>query len=115
MTQPTDTTGRRRRYPRVRVDFDADVWVNHGDETILIFGRLVVLGAGGAFLELDESYAIGRVLRVRFSVAELGEIACQVIVRNRLEGKGVGTEFLDMDLHDHARIKRFVEKTISNT
>ncbi len=99
----------------MRVDFDADVWVNHGDKTILTFGRLVVLGAGGAFLELDQSYAIGRVLRVRFIVAELGEIECQVIVRNRLEGKGVGTEFLDMDLHDHARIKNFVEKTMSST
>ncbi len=109
MTQPTDTT-ERRRYPRVRVDFDADVWVSHGDKTIHIHGRLVVLGAGGAFLELGESYAIGSVLRIRFTVAELGEIACQVIVRNRLEGKGVGTEFLGMDLHDHARIKRFVEK-----
>ncbi len=94
----------------MRVDFAADVWVNYGDETIHVHGRLVVLGAGGAFLELYESYAIGRVLRVRFSVAELGEIACQVIVQNNLEGKGVGTEFLGMDLHDHARIKRFVEK-----
>ena len=114
MTQPTDTAG-RRRYPRARVDFDADVWVNHGDETILIFGRLVVLGAGGAFLELGESYAIGSLLRLRFSTAELGEIACQVIVRSSLEGTGVGTEFLGLDLHDHARIKTFVEKTISNT
>ncbi len=114
MTQPTDTMG-RRRYPRVRVDFDADVWVNHGDKTIHVHGRLVVLGEGGAFLELSDNYAIGRLLGLRFAIAKLGEIACQVIVRSSLEGKGVGTEFLSLDLHDHARIKRFVEKTISNT
>ena len=114
MTQPTDTAA-RRRYPRARVDFDADVWVGHGDKTIQIHGRLVVLGEGGAFLELSENYAIGRLLGLRFAIAELGEIACQVIVRSSLKGTGVGTEFLGLDLHDHARIKTFVEKTISNT
>ena len=110
MTQPTPTPD-QRRYPRAHVDFDADVWVNRGGEAILIFGRLVVLGAGGAFLELGESYAIGSLLRLRFSTAELGEIACQVIVRHSLEGKGVGTEFLDMDPPDQERIKAFVDKT----
>ena len=69
--------------------------MNRGGEVILIFGCLVVLGAGGAFFELGESYAIGSLLKLRFSTAELGEIACQVIVRHSLEGKGVETEFLD--------------------
>ncbi len=49
-------------------------------------------------------------MRLRFAVAELGEIACLVIVRSSLEGKGVGTEFLDMDPPDQERIKAFVEK-----
>ena len=109
MTQPTDTMG-RRRYTRVGADFAADVWVSHGDETIHTPGRLVVLGAGGAFLELGESYAIGRVLRLQFFMPQLGDIDCQVIVRNGLEGKGVGTEFLDMNPPDRERIKAFVEQ-----
>ena len=109
MTQPTPTP-HQRRYPRAHVNLDADVWVNRGGEAILRFGRLVILGAGGAFLELDESYAIGSLLRIRFTTAELGEIACQVIVRSSLEGKGVGTEFLDMDPPDQERIKAFVAK-----
>ena len=114
MTQPKSAPI-RRRHRRVRVDFDADVWVDRGFKTIHIHGRLVVLGEGGAFLELGESYAIGSVLRIRFTVAELGEITCRAIIRYGLEGKGVGTEFLDMDLHEHARIKTLVEKTMSNT
>ncbi len=109
MTQPKSAPI-RRRHPRVRVDFDAAVWVDRGDKTIQIHGRLVVLGAGGAFLELGESYAIGSLLRLRFFIPKLGEIACQVIVRNSLEGKGVGTEFLDMDPPDQERIKAFIEK-----
>ena len=110
MTQPTDTT-ERRRYPRARADFDADVWVSHGDETTHIPGRLVDLGAAGTFLELSENYAIGSLLRLRFTIAELGEITCRAIVRHGLEGKGVGTEFLDIDPPDQERIKAFVEKT----
>ena len=66
----------QRRHPRTDVNFDADVWVSHGDVTIHIPGRLVVLGTGGAFLDLSESYAIGSLLRLWFAVAELGEIAC---------------------------------------
>ena len=107
MTQPAPI---RRRHPRVRVDFDADVWVDRGDKTIQIHGRLVDLGAGGAFLKLSENYAIGSLLRLRFAVAELGEIACLVIVRSSLVGKGVGTEFLDMNPPDQERIEVFIEK-----
>ncbi len=107
MTQPAPI---RRRHPRVRVDFDADVWVDLGGETIHTHGRLVDLGTGGAFLELGKSYAIGSRLRLRFTIAELGEITCRAIVRNRLEGKGVGTEFLEMNPPDQEQIEAFIEK-----
>ncbi len=76
-------------------------------------GRLAILGAGGAFLELGENHAIGSLLRLRFTIAELGEIACQAIVRNALEGKGVGVEFLDIEPSDQERIKAFVEKHLA--
>ncbi len=107
MTQPAPI---RRRHRRVRVDFDAEVWVNRGDEAIHIRGRLVDLGTGGAFLELGKSYAIGSRLRLRFAIAELGEITCLVIVRSNLEGKGVGTEFLEMNPPDQEQIEAFIEK-----
>ena len=109
MTESTYTTP--RRYPRARVSFDADVSV--GGRTIRMDGRLTILGAGGAFLELGKNYAIGSVVGLRFRIAELGEIACQAIVRNHLEGKGVGVEFLDIEPSDQERIKAFVEKRLA--
>ena len=35
---------------------------------------------------------------------------CQAIVRNGLTGQGVGVEFLDLESHDQALIKAYVEK-----
>ena len=98
-----------RRYPRARVSVDADVSVDQGGTTTRMDGHLVVLGAGGAFLELGEAYAIGSLLRLRFTTAEIGEIASLAIVRNGLEGKGVGVEFLDIEPYDRERIKAFVD------
>ena len=111
MTQSTHTPA--RRYPRARVSFAAEVSVDHGGKTIRMDGRLAILGAGGAFLELGENHAIGSLVRLRFTTAELGEIACQAIVRNGLEGKGVGVEFLDIEPSDQERIKAFVEKHLA--
>ena len=100
----------RRQHPRAHVDFDTDAWIDRGGETTHVQGRLVVLSTDGAFLELGEDYAVGTLLKLRFAIAGLGGMACQVIVRHCLEGKGVGTEFLDMDPHDHVRLSTFVEK-----
>ncbi len=111
MTQSTYATP--RRYPRAPVSFDAEVSMDHGGRTIRMDGRLAILGAGGAFLELGGNYAIGSRVRLRFTTAELGEIACQAIVRNGLEGKGVGVEFLDIEPSDQERIKAFVEKHLA--
>ena len=111
MTESTYTTP--RRYPRARVSFPAEVSMDHGGTTIRMDGRLAILGAGGAFLELGENHAIGSLIRLRFTTAELGEIACQAIVRNGLEGEGVGVEFLDIEPSDQERIKAFVENQLA--
>ena len=47
-------------------------------------------------------------MHVRFELPSLGEIACQVIVRNASESTGVGVEFLDIDGVEHRRIVAFV-------
>ena len=78
-----------------RVSFDVDVRVEHaGRPARTVGGRLVVLGADGAFLELDEAYPIGALMHVRFELPTLGGISCQAIVRNVNEGTEVGVEFL---------------------
>ncbi len=99
-----------RRDLRAKVNFETKVWVDQAGSTTSVDGRLVVLGAGGAFLELGDTYPLGTMMRVRFTLAPIGEIDCRAIVRNGLEAKGVGVEFLDLDPHDQERLRRFVEQ-----
>ena len=93
-----------RRDLRARVNFETKVWVDRAGGPTSVDGRLVVLGAGGAFLELGDTYPLGTMMRVRFTLAPIGEIDCLAIVRNGLEAKGVGVEFLDLDPHDQVRV-----------
>ena len=106
----TDTPADQRRYPRTQVSFDIDVWVDDAGSQTRTSGRLVVLSAGGAFLELDDGYPVGKPLRLRFELATLGWIGCRAIVRRHLEGSGVGVEFLDIDPANRTLIAAFVRK-----
>ena len=95
---------------RATVSFETKVWVDQAGRATSVDGRFVVLGTGGAFLELGETYPLGTMIRVRFTLAPIGEIDCRAIVRNRLEAWGVRVEFLDLDPHDQERIRVFVEQ-----
>ena len=75
----------------------------------------MVLGAGGAFLELDDRYPMSTLLHLRFELATLGKISCRAIVRRVIEGKGVAVEFLEIEPGDRERITTFVEKHQATT
>ncbi len=49
-------------------------------------------------------------MHVRFELPTLGEIGCLAIVRNAIEGTGVGVEFLNIEGVEHRRIVAFVTK-----
>ena len=106
----TDTPTDQRRYPRTQVSFDIAVWVDGAGSQVQTRGRLVVLSAGGAFLELDDEYPVGKPLRLQFYLATLGKVGCRAILRRYLQGTGVGVEFLDVDPADRAHITAFVEE-----
>jgi len=53
---------------------------------------------------------VGRPLRLRFELTALGKVGCRAIVRRRLEDRGVGVEFMDIDPTDRTRITTFVEQ-----
>ena len=106
----TDTPSDQRRYPRTQVSFDIDVWADVAGSQAPIGGRLVVLSAGGGFLELDAGYPVGSPLRLQFEVATVGRISCRAMVRRHLEGSEVGVTFLDIDLADRTLIAAFVKK-----
>ena len=99
-----------RRYPRARVSGDIPVWIERDGTVRRVMGRIVVLGAGGAYLEIGENYPVGTVLGVALTPDPLmDELTCAAVVRNSLDGQGIGVEFLDLDSLDQARIQTFVK------
>ncbi len=91
-----------------KVSFETKVWVDRAATSV--DGRFVVLSAGEAFLELGEPHPLGTMMRVRFTLAPIGEIDCRAIVRKSLGTQGVGVEFLNLDPHDQECIRMFVEQ-----
>ena len=103
-----------RRHPRSSVSFLVDVMSYSAGLTTQDEGRLVVLGSGGALLELNASYTVGSMLRLGFKLpSATEEISCKAIVRSRLEAQGVGVEFLHLDPRDRERISTFVQQWLS--
>ena len=49
-------------------------------------------------------------MHVRFELPTLGEVGCRAIVRQAIEGVGVGVEFLDIKGVEHRRIVAFAAK-----
>ena len=103
-----------RRHPRSSVSFLVDVMSYSAGLTTQDEGRLVVLGGGGALLELNGSYTVGSMLRLGFKLpSTTGEISCTAIVRDRLNAQGVGVEFLHLEPRDRKRISTFVQQWLS--
>lgn len=101
-----------RRYLRTNVSFPVDVVSYSAGDTTEDEGRLVVLGAGGAFLELGGIYGLRSLLRLAFELPSTpGKITCTGIVRCRLP-KGVGVEFSQLEPQDRDRISGFVTRSL---
>ncbi len=85
----------RRRHPRVgihnKVWLDQDGAFSRSHET---FGDL---SGHGAFLRMNDTYAIGRVLDLRFMLPNADTfITCSAIVRHQRLGQGIGVEFFGL-------------------
>ena len=102
----------RRQSPRLPV-FGADdvnVWADGAGGHARRRARLVDLGVGGAFLELEKGYPIGTCLSVRFQLVTLGEVNCRAIVRRDIDGTGVGVEFLNLAAPEQKRLSALFAK-----
>jgi len=102
-----------RRYARARVNLQAHVRVFDGGTFTSLRGRIVVLGEGGAFLELSEDVVIGTRLGLQFTLPSGPDpVICRAVVRSCLPGQGVGVEFSKLSSHDGGRVAQFVEQVL---
>ena len=64
-------------------------------------GLITVLGAGGAFVALEEGLDVGSAIGLRFALpGTLNEVTCCGVVRDIVPGDGVGVEFTDIGPSD---------------
>lgn len=99
-----------RKYPRVGLGADSaiwsEVWQGHVGEASPAGGVVTVLGAGGAFVEVSESYEVGAPVALRFVLPGThDEIACDCVVREYVPGRGIGVEFTQMSPIDRERVR----------
>lgn len=102
-----------RRYPRIGLDgagLSSEVWRNNTDVSEPVKGRLIVLGEGGAFLEITDRFSVGSEIKLRFELpgTENERIVCKGIVREHVEGEGIGVEFTGLEASDRKRLKSAV-------
>ncbi len=94
---------------QLRVGVNNKVWLNQDGPFIRSHERLGDLSTHGAFLKTNATYAIGRVLDLRFVLPSAGTFTtCSAIVRHQRPGQGIGVEFLDLSPEIRGRIEKIV-------
>lgn len=99
-----------RRYLRLGLEtagLSSEVWRDEMDVSKPVKGRLMVLGEGGAYLEVADPFAVGSEIGLRLELpgTENDRIVCHAIVREYVEGEGIGVEFTELDVADRQRLK----------
>ena len=80
-----------------RVGSNSKVWRSQHGSFIHDHETLRDLSAHGAFLRMHGTYAIGRVLDLRFTLPSADTfITCSAVVRHQRLGEGIGVEFLGL-------------------
>lgn len=98
-----------RKYPRVGLGVDSaiwsEVWQGQIGLSAPIGGVMTVLSAGGAFLEVSESFEVGSPVGLRFVLpGNKEEIVCGGIVKDNVPGRGIGIEFTQLAAIDRERL-----------
>jgi hypothetical protein len=102
-----------RRYFRVGLDragVSSEVWRERMDVSEPVRGRVTVLGEGGAFLELEDNFTVGSSVGLRLELpgTDKERIVCHGIVKEHIEGEGIGVEFTELGPDDRTRLKSAV-------
>jgi len=100
---------KKRKYPRVGLAVDSaiwsEVWQGRIGDAHPVGGVVTVLG-GGAFIEVNEAYAEGDQVGLRFVLPGThDEVACECVVREYIPGRGIGVEFTDISAIDRERVR----------
>ena len=100
-----------RRFPRAIVNVTTEVVVERDEASTPVDGRFLILGGGGAWIEMAGQYPIDSEVALRFKLPRgATDIACRAVVRNRMHRRGAGVEFVDITPDDRASVIAFVAR-----
>ena len=107
---PVSEGPKARKYPRVGLGGDnviwSEVWQGQIGLSTPVAGVVTVLGAGGAFLEVSESFDVGSHVGLRFNLpGTTDEIVCGGVVKDNVPGRGIGVEFTQLAPIDRERLR----------
>lgn len=100
---------KKRRYPRVGLRRGMHVaWQAVGERVV---SRIVTVGLGGLFIQVNEPPAVGDVIRLYFEVPG-GEIRARAVIRSSIPGEGMGVEFTAMGPEARGRLNLLLQRLL---
>ena len=76
-----------------------------------LFSRVKTLGMGGLFISTPNPPPVGTKLRLAFDVPG-GNVGAEAIVRNIMQGEGMGVEFTRMEHRDRVLLEDLVGRLL---
>lgn len=102
----------KRRYPRIPTP--QGVWVAWQDGQQQNVSRVRDLNIGGLFIAHPIPSVIGATITILLSVSE-GEIRTSAIVRNAVQGEGMGVEFTGMGQEAAVRLQTLITRLLRSS
>ena len=104
-----ETSREKRQFPRIALP--KGMWVAwHGGGEQLV-SRVRTLGMGGLFILEPNPPPVGTKLRLAFEVPG-GSVQVEAMVRNIVEGEGMGVEFTRLGMKDRVLLQRLLKRLL---
>jgi len=100
---------KNRRYPRVGLPRGMFVaWQGVGERVV---SRITTVGLGGLFIRVSEPPPLGDIIRLYFELPS-GEVRARAVVRNSIQGEGMGVEFTAMEPEARGRLNQLLRRLL---
>lgn len=100
----------KRRFPRVNLPKGLKVaWIHEKQQELTIAGTV---SSGGLFVISQKPAPVGSQVRLLFDIPG-GEVLATAVVRNQVEGRGMGVEFTEIQPNDRIRLEGLLQRLLS--
>ncbi len=99
----------KRRFPRVNLPKGLKVaWMHEKRQELTIAGTV---SSGGLFVISQKPAPVGTQVRLLFDIPG-GEVLATAVVRNQVQGRGMGVEFVEIQPNDRSRLEGLLQRLL---